>query len=118
DAGFDAVTEFYPSGRRPLRGRLNSGAGRAAVEAYRAFRPKVQAFLPRRVRPTVHDYRALVENAITASPAGANVFPCVMPSWDNSARRGANATVIQNDDPEPYAAWLRHAAARVADRHP
>lgn len=115
-AGFDAVTEFYPTGRRPLRGGMNSGVGRAAVEAYRAVRPKLQGFRPQRARPIVHDYRTLVANAMAAQPAGERVFPCVMPSWDNSARRGVNATVIQNDDPAPYAAWLQHAVDRVTHR--
>lgn len=47
-------------------------------------------------------------------PAGERVFPCVMPSWDNSARRRSGATVIQNDDPALYRRWLEHACRRVA----
>ena len=54
-AGFDAVTEFFPTGRRPLRGRLNSGAGQRAVNVYRSVRPTVERVLPRRARPIIHD---------------------------------------------------------------
>ena len=33
-------------------------------------------------------------------------YPCVIPQWDNSPRRGANATVIIGATPHLYSAWL------------
>lgn len=66
----------------------------------------------------VYDYRA-IRDAVMARPATeVTVFPCVFPSWDNTARRGAAATVIQNDDPELYAEWLRNSLTRVAHQAP
>jgi lipopolysaccharide biosynthesis protein len=38
-----------------------------------------------------------------------SVYPCVFPSWDNSARR-TMANIIQNDDPQLFGKWLEHAA--------
>jgi hypothetical protein len=41
------------------------------------------------------------------------VYPCVFPSWDNSARR-KTATIIQNSDVKNFGKWLRHALTCVA----
>lgn len=42
----------------------------------------------------------------------ARVFPCVFPSWDNSARR-KTALIIQNDDPQHFTNWLLFARDMV-----
>lgn len=34
------------------------------------------------------------------------LYPCVMPSWDNSPRRKTMASVFINDTPEAYSDWL------------
>ena len=68
----------------------------------------------------VHSYSGLCENAIRAlrsHPRYERVYPCVAPSWDNSARRRDGARVLQNTDPGAYARWLR-AALDVASRRP
>lgn len=33
-------------------------------------------------------------------------FPCVTPSWDNSARRGSGSTIFFGSSPEIYFNWL------------
>lgn len=115
-AGFDGATEFYPTGERPLTGVLDSGPGRTAVRVHRRVRQALGAFLPQRPLPAIHDYRALAAAAMRSGVPSA--FPCVMPGWDNTPRRGRRATVIQNDDAALYGAWLEHALARAADRPP
>jgi hypothetical protein len=117
-AGFDAVTDFYPKGERPLVGMMGSQKGRAAVAMLKRLRTGVRRWLPEPNRPVVHSYRDLVRSSISAAPAGEKVFPCVMPSWDNTPRRGSRSTIIQNDDPELYASWLRDAVSRVEGRDP
>lgn len=117
-AGFDAVSEFFPTGRRPLSGALSSGAAQTGVRLLRSLRERFEERLPQRVAPAVHDYSALVANAVESPPPGENIFPCVMPSWDNSPRRGQRATIIQNEDAGLYGSWLRSATQRVAARHP
>lgn len=112
--GFDASVEFYPS---------TSKLGRQKLLPYtKFFLPRVYNFLFHREKmasqlPTanVFSYERTVKNAMRAEYGdGSTVLPCVMPSWDNSARRRANSTVIQNDDPKLYEIWLHHAAGRVA----
>jgi lipopolysaccharide biosynthesis protein len=113
--GFDAMTEFYPTGKSLLA----TGTGGALDAAWRftrraAQRVAVELLAPVRAKMRVVSYRALVEYAMGRKPAGERVFPCVIPSWDNSARRRVGATVIQNDDAGLYGRWLEHACRRVA----
>ncbi|WP_341279858.1 glycoside hydrolase family 99-like domain-containing protein [Paenibacillus sp. FSL H8-0537] len=63
---------------------------------------------------TVYSYQDMVEKALqkeaeTKLPA----FPCVFPSWDNTARRSNNATIIQNNDASLYKHWLQQSIERV-----
>lgn len=110
--GFDAMTEFAPTGRRPgvdgplgaLRTFTRRVAGRVVTEILAPVRSWMRVF----------SYREVAEEAMRRVPEGERVFPCVMPSWDNSARRRSGATVIQNDDAELYQRWLEHACRRVA----
>lgn len=47
------------------------------------------------------------------------VFRTVVPSWDNSARTGARATVLLNGTPANYESWLHRAVERTrAEREP
>ena len=65
---------------------------------------------------TVYDYaetrRVAIEELITASRTG-KTYATVMPSWDNTARRGSHATIWINSSPEAYHAWLLAAVEQV-----
>ncbi len=89
--GFDAVVEFEPN----LRG----------LPVSRSM-PEV---------PGLHfyDYRTLADRAMARSVGPVTVFPGVFPSWDNTARRGWRATIVQNDDAMLYRRWLEAACARA-----
>lgn len=115
--GFDALVGFEPHSRTMLR---QSAWGYA-----RNFVPRAINYLIRRLKLSESikelavmnrfDYRALARTAMAAERSSARLFPCVIPSWDNSARRSSGATVIQNNDPQLFETWLRDAASRVAD---
>ncbi|MCC6942010.1 MAG: glycoside hydrolase family 99-like domain-containing protein, partial [Novosphingobium sp.] len=47
-----------------------------------------------------------------------SVFRGVFPSWDNTARRGAIGSIIQNGTPENYERWLSMAVAKTRDEFP
>lgn len=47
-----------------------------------------------------------------------NVFRCVCPSWDNTARVGARALVLLNGTPENYQTWLSRALQQTAEEFP
>lgn len=117
ELGFDALVGFEPHSRTMLR---QSARGYA-----RNFMPRAINYLARWLKlngavpelSVMHrfDYRALARTAMGATRSSVRMFPCVIPSWDNSARRNAGATVIQNNDPQLFEAWLRDAASRVAE---
>ena len=115
--GFDALVGFEPHSRTMLR--------QSALGYARNFVPRAINYLLRRLKLTDRiselavmnrfDYRALARTAMAAERSSQRLFPCVIPSWDNSARRSSGATVIQNNDPRLFEAWLRDAASRVVD---
>lgn len=52
------------------------------------------------------DYEEMVKGIIKQKwPSTYCKFPCIFPSWDNSARR-KTPTIIQNDKPAIYENWL------------
>jgi lipopolysaccharide biosynthesis protein len=46
------------------------------------------------------------------------LFRCVCPSWDNTARRGCDATILLNSSPALYEEWLLNAASDTRKRFP
>jgi hypothetical protein len=89
--GFDAVVEFEPNLRDiPITHTVPDAPG---LNIYR--------------------YRTVAERAMARSIGAEKVFPCVFPSWDNTARRGWRATSIQNEDAVLYRSWLEVACSRA-----
>lgn len=69
---------------------------------------------------TVFDYTELRKIALTqlkTRQASAKMYPGVMPSWDNTARRRERATVWVNSCPESYYEWLS-AVVAIASTKP
>jgi hypothetical protein len=63
----------------------------------------------------VYDYRDLITaGELETAKAPFPVFHAVMPSWDNTARRGARGHVFHHSSPEAYEVWLRNALNRAA----
>ncbi len=80
--GFDAAVEFQPDWEH-LGAPWRVGSHRIFDYATSAARMLA--------RPLVHHPR----------------FPCVVPSWDNAARRKAGATILHAASPASYEQWLR-----------
>ena len=57
----------------------------------------------------IHDYEWTAAQELTAPPASYRRFRGVIPSWDNTARRGAASHIFVNSSPEAYEVWLRSA---------
>lgn len=86
--GFDAFIDFQP--------QLSPGDAR--VYAHSAF---------------ICDYKEYIRTKGWSAQSEYTTFPCVFPSWDNSARRKTGAYIIQNNDPQLYKKWLIHAFQKV-----
>lgn len=52
------------------------------------------------------DYEYVVSKMISKSKPADKHFHCVMPSWDNSARRKNNPFIIKDSTPNKYKHWL------------
>jgi lipopolysaccharide biosynthesis protein len=57
----------------------------------------------------VHDYRRVVEAFCTRELPPYKRFRCVMPGWDNTARRKDDPHVFVNSGPAEYQTWLEFA---------
>jgi Glycosyltransferase WbsX len=97
-AGFDAGVEFKPDFDRPGRRVRPNLAGRAVR---RFLRPRSGLRWN-----NVYEYDELVESALADTYRQYVRFPCVTPSWDNSARRERGAVIFRGATPEKYGHWL------------
>jgi hypothetical protein len=110
--GFDAIVDFQPNRQdfpppQGFKAWLYRLARRVLPDGlYQNLKLSVRA-------NNIVNYHAMVERIMRKKwPSSYRKFPCVFPSWDNSARR-KSATIIQNDDPAIYGKWLKHAIKEV-----
>lgn len=60
---------------------------------------------------TLYSYPIAAELAVTHPPVSYKRYRCVMPGWDNTARRGASGTVFMGSSPARYERWLASIAS-------
>lgn len=99
-SGFDAMVDFPPHGL-------------VAAELTRGM-----AGLDRDFGGRIFDYRDLVRDALSRYPlsrARLPSYPGVMPSWDNTARKGTRAHIYHGATPLRYRAWLAEAIRAASD---
>jgi lipopolysaccharide biosynthesis protein len=114
-AGFDAVVGFQPF-REDLPKFSFSILARLVInDSYNKLVTwlRLQSHLPLVNVNGIHDYNKLADTAMGRThPVNYIKFPCVTPSWDNSARKRV-ASIIQNNEPHKFIEWLLHAFTRV-----
>lgn len=110
--GFDAIVDFQPDRRdfpepQGFKPWLYQLAKKILPDTiYQQIKLSVSA-------NNIINYKAMVEGIVQkAWPSSYRKYPCIFPSWDNSARR-SSATIIQNDDPALYGKWLSKAIENV-----
>ncbi len=64
----------------------------------------------------VHSYQALSDTMMAKAIPPYKWLRCVMPSWDNWARRTQGASIFLGSTPEKYQAWLGRAIANTDGR--
>jgi lipopolysaccharide biosynthesis protein len=111
ELGFDAAVSFHPA------------AGEVPVTPLYSTRRWVPAMKLGLISPAyrnnqVFDYpeyaqaAARREYVVTSYPR----FPCVMPFWDNAARRRVSkATIFRGENPEVYRQWLTETLGHARD---
>jgi lipopolysaccharide biosynthesis protein len=96
--GFDAIAEFPPVGDSTLGTLLR----RRPANVVNGFKGRL------------HSYQRLMDAYLARSQPDFVRHPCVVPRWDNTARRGENATCFVGASPRAYSDWLRCAREREA----
>ena len=63
-------------------------------------------------------FHEIAESYLQRKYPAKNVYRCVFPSWDNTARTGNRALAVLNGTPENYEYWLSEAIRRTAEEFP
>lgn len=96
--GFDAIADFQPDFLASYKQNLPNLFQRALNKL--GLRKSANIY------NWIFDYDELVEKCSTAKWPTHKFYPCVTPSWDNSARRKSGAIIFKNSTPEKYGKWL------------
>jgi lipopolysaccharide biosynthesis protein len=105
DMGFDAAVEFQP----------DTAALLTPLEKIYWRLVKALHF---RKGALVIPYADWVKRSLQRSSPSYLRFPCVTPSWDNSARRPSGAFILHKSTPEHYERWLKGAIAKFSPPMP
>jgi lipopolysaccharide biosynthesis protein len=61
------------------------------------------------------DYAKVVAQSANRPVPDFTLYRCVLPSWDNTARRQNTPTIIQRSTPDMFKQWLRYIRAYTRD---
>lgn len=111
DLGFDAAVEFMP--RWDDMGQRLHFHGRK----WKGLRALGLADAPAFSRDRLYSYAQIAQLAMQRELPPYKYFRCVTPSWDNSARREQDATILDGSTPELFGRWLRFAL-KQSQKHP
>jgi lipopolysaccharide biosynthesis protein len=112
-AGFDALVNFHPHPnllpkpdkarvRRFFHKRINSFCRALGFDSSKKF--PIYGY---------YDYAKYIRNVLATPQSGVKEFPCVFPTWDNSARKKIGAIVVQNSDTGLFDKWFRQSMTSV-----
>ena len=109
--GFDAAVEFQPNWRQAgsrlrLENHELTEAGRSEGEGATED------------TAIVLSYSVAAEQATRRPDVPYKRYRCVMPGWDNTARRGRRGTVYIGSSPDRYGAWLAAVVERFTPYSP
>lgn len=96
--GFDSAVEFPPHTARYL---LEHSAVEGAMSAFEGY---------------FEDYAQVAQHQLGLELPEYEWFRGVMPSWDNTARRGTKAHILVRSSPERYEEWLRKLVLQTSLR--
>ena len=102
--GFDSAVEFPPHNLK----KLDVPNLR---KSHRAF--DVHGF-----KGQVYNFSDVAEAYLAREHPDPIVFPTTFPSWDNTARRGSQATIVWGESPENFEHWLNLAAEKSIANNP
>jgi hypothetical protein len=96
--GFDASIEFQPDfSKLPARFYGNK---------WQQLLHKIRILKNPFIKDRVHFYEDFVKANLNNAYPDYKLFPGIVPSWDNSARRNKEALIFHESTPELYGKWL------------
>ncbi len=99
--GLDALIDFQPSARQLPQRTIKTPA--PILSLYGLWRKKSVPI----------GYKEFIQKIINAPLPEMKTFPCVFPSWDNTARRKTSVTIIQNTDANLFKRFLASATTKI-----
>lgn len=117
-AGFDALVNFHPHPElfpKPDKARVRRFIHKRIHSIFRLFGVDTLKKFPIYSR---YDYGRYIANVFSRSVGAVKQFPCVFPSWDNSARKRKDAIIIQNSDARLFEGWFRQSMNQVKQYGP
>ncbi len=104
----DAAVEFAPDHKSiPARQEANWLTHKLSrFPRIQKLASQLELTQPWLVRHGVFSYAELMNNMLAKPNPPYLRFPCVMPAWDNTARRESGATMFHGSTPERYQQWL------------
>ncbi|WP_082505958.1 glycoside hydrolase family 99-like domain-containing protein [Deinococcus sp. Leaf326] len=111
--GVKKIIDFQPSKNHPQKALSKTFVKYIFKEVLsQNLSMKITRIYPSVEFAKVFNYKNLVRDKMSEKKDGRYI-PCVMPSWDNSARRRTDSTVIQNSDPQIFSKWLLDSINRA-----
>jgi len=106
-SGFDASVEFQPDWDQLSSLKVIPPSLKERIKA------RLQHSTAPHKKHTAYEYSDVVETMLKKPIAPYVRFPCVTPSWDNTARRQWGGVILENSTPELYHHWLEKTIARM-----
>ncbi len=112
-AGFDALVNFHPNPKffsKPDKARIRRFFNKRINYFFKPFGIDTLKNFP---IYSHQDYGKYISAVLSQSQSEVKQYPCVFPSWDNTARKKRDATIIQNSEIGLFEKWLRYSIKSV-----
>ncbi|QKJ31479.1 glycoside hydrolase family 99-like domain-containing protein [Mucilaginibacter mali] len=63
-----------------------------------------------------YDYKAIIKNIFTSYDSNENVYPSIMPQWDNSPRSGRRSVIYTDSTPELFKEHLEDCMKLISNK--
>ena len=103
--GFDAVVMQYLP---PPRQKVIIGWRQPVKKLIQSCREKCG-------KPTIYSYEKIMLDLLPDKETSFEIYPSIIPNWDNTPRSGSNGLVLQGSSPELFRTQLRKAIDIIDD---
>jgi lipopolysaccharide biosynthesis protein len=103
EVGCDASAEFQPCFKEFANIKYS-----LLNKIFSKFRASFGIKKKNKLNDYLLEYKKIIDLMQNRTKSNFKKYPCVMPGWDNSARRESEALIIKNSTPELYEGWLEN----------